>query len=254
MQRTYGLVAAGCAAFLLALLLGLPAGAAIRWLAPGSVQVMGAEGTVWHGSAHSVAVGGIRLSHVRWRLSALSLLTGRLSAEVETQLGDSAANGHVVVTLSGMFKCEPCRFYGTTASLRPLAPVLQNIDGHLGIELQNLAIRERWPTQAQGTVTLANVRLGLPGTSAVTGETASFVATVDENPVATDGVISAMVRDTAGPLELNAHLILTPPNNFGLQGRIKARANTSPDLANALTMLGQQNADGSTELSLSGSF
>lgn len=254
MRRTYGLVASGCAAFLLTLLVGLPAGAAIRWLAPGGWQVMGTAGTVWNGSAHSVAVGSIRLSDVNWRISALSLLAGRLSADVETQLGDGVAKGRVVMAMSGAINCEHCRFDGPTTSLRPFAHVLQGIDGRLTIELQNLAIRDRWPTRAQGQVTLANVRMGLPTTGAGASETASFVATVDENPVATDGAISALVRDTAGPFELNARLMLTPPNNFELVGRVKARANAGPEIANGLAILGQQNADGSIELSLSGSF
>jgi hypothetical protein len=53
---------------------------------------------------------------------------------------------------------------------------------------------------------------------------------------------------------MTARLTVTKPGNYEFSGRAKARPDASPDMVNALKVLGPKGSDGSTELAMSGSF
>jgi hypothetical protein len=253
MTRSGWLVAAGVSAFLVFLIGGIPA-AALRWLVPEPVRMSGTSGTLWRGSASSADVGKMHFAYTRWALSPLGLLLGRLGGDLETSIGEGKAAGAIVVTLGGDMRCTACRYEGPLASLRSAVPALRTLDGRISIEMAAFEISNKWPTRAVGSATLTNVPIGIYGQARRDGPVAALAATVTADPVPDSGLIDVAVQDSGGPLELSAQLSISPPGNYELSGRVKARPGAPPDLVNALNILGPRAADGSTEIALSGTF
>ncbi len=254
MKRTHGLLLAGVIAFMVTLVVRLPAAVAIGWFAPAALQVNGASGSVWNGSSRELTVSGLRLTDTQWTLSALDLFRGRLGAEIETRLGDGAMRGSVVLQPSGGIQCNACRFEGTAAALRPLIPSLRTVNGRIDMDLNRLEIEDRWPVRLIGVARLSSVTFDNMGPEVTGGEALAFKVDISADPVPDSGVIEALVSDSGGPLECNARALITPPGNFELKGRVKARPGATKEISAAVSSLGPGAADGSTELSISGSF
>lgn len=249
------LALAGAAAFLLTLIGNVPAGVALGALAGDRLQLTGPAGTLWNGRAAAVQAGGLRLGATSWDLSVLALLTGRLAADVTTRIGDGDLTGAVSVGLSGAMACTDCRYEGPLAGLRGVLPALRTLDGRATVEFTALELRDGWPTRAVGTAKLTRVPMTTPGAPPRAGApTADFEATVNADPVPADGLVEVAVQDAGGPVEFTARLAVTPPGNYEMSGRAKARPGAPADMTNALAVLGPRAADGSTELSMSGSF
>jgi len=254
-QRQHWLVAAGAGAFVATALLGLPAAVAVDWLAPEALQVTDVRGSLWKGSASTVQAGRLRLGPTTWTLSPLALLRGRVGGFVETRLADAQISGDLSVGSGTSIDCENCRYAGSLASLYGVAPALRNLSGSATIELASLAVRDGWPTEAIGTVRIAGVPITAPGVPPDPGApSGEFEATVNSKPVPEDGLIEFLIQDGGGPLELTGQLSLRPPGNYELAGRARARADAPPDIVNSLNFLGPKAADGSTEISMSGSL
>lgn len=255
MNRRAILIGAGGAAFLLALVAELPASAAVRWLAPEGLRVSGIAGTLWSGSAAGAEIGALRLGETKWTLFPPAALLGRASGTVATSIGDATFEGAVSWRGSGNFSCENCVYQGSLASLRPLIPALKALTGKASVELAALEIRDKWPTRLVGTAKLAEVPLSMQGRPAGPNPpAAAFDVSIGADPVPDGGVIEATIKDAGGPVEMTARLTMSPPGNYEIAGRAKARPEAPPDIVNALNMLGPKAADGSTEISMSGTF
>ncbi len=255
LSKTSVLVGAGSGAFLVTLLLGLPAAVAVDWFAPEGAQVSGATGTLWRGAATTVNVGTLRLGQTRWQLSPLALLRGRVGAALETRLGEAEFAGDLSFGAGGAIGCESCRFSGPLASLQAIAPALRGLSGKAELTFASLSIRDRWPVEAVGTLRFNEVPITAPGVPPGPGApTSSIEATVNAKPVPDDGLIELLIQDGGGPLELSGQIALRPPGTYEITGRAKARPQAPPDMVNALNFLGPKAADGSTEISMSGSI
>jgi len=244
------ITAAGLASFLVALVATVPANVAVRLLLPASVTASGVSGTAWNGSAVSVSSHSFHLSDARWQVVAAGLLKGRVAARLEATLGGAGAvSGTLSASIGGTLECRGCAYSGSVKDLQVLLPVVSQIDGKLDLELGLLRFRNGWPLSASATANLTGVTLG-PGT----GPAGNFIATVAAEPVPDDGRIEVDVADTGGPLEVAATLELTPPGNFLLSGRAKARPDAPQGISNALLGMGPRNPDGSSSISLAGTF
>ncbi|QOJ31551.1 MAG: type II secretion system protein N [Gammaproteobacteria bacterium] len=255
LAHRHWLVIAGGLAFLVFLLAGVPARVAVRWLAPPAVQFTDLSGTLWRGSVTNAVAGPLRLGPLSWDLSPLALLTGRVRLDIDARLGAGQARGRVDLGAGGRFACSRCSYEGPAASLRGLVPSLQGLAGQLRLDFTSIELRDRWPTRVVGTVALTDVPLRAPGSPPLPGvPTTSFNASVTADPVPEDGQIEAMLQDAGGPLQVTGRLVMTPPGNYQLDARIKARPDAPAQLVNALATLGPRGPDGSTDIGMSGSF
>jgi general secretion pathway protein N len=255
MQRSHWLIVTGAGAFLLFLLALLPARVALGWLLPETSRIAGAYGTLWTGSLAAAEIGTLRLGGTRWRLSPWALFTGRLAGDVETSIGEADAGGAVSIGVGGRLSCTGCRYEGPIAALRTLIPVAQTLGGNVRLDLQALDVREGWPRRIQATAALSGVPIVAAG--AVSGPQAprgDFEASVSADPVPEDGTLTVAVKDAGGPLRLEGALRVKPPGAYEFAGRAQARADAPPEFVNALSLLGPRGPDGSTEISVAGSF
>lgn len=248
------LAATGLIVFIVTLVAGIPASVAVGWFAPDAAGFSGTAGTIWRGSAHSIAIGGARLGETSWKLSPIALLRGRLAAKVRTSLGDGVAEGNLAVAITGSIACSACRYQGRIRNLQTLLPALAALDGRADIQFESFEMRDAWPSRVVATVTVHDVALGPPGDSTIESALAAFEAKVDADPVADNAPIEATIADIGGPVEVDGRLVLQPPGSFTFSGRARSRPGAPPAVVSALGVLGPRGSDGSTELSFSGSL
>lgn len=254
-SRQHWLVIAGGLAFLLFLVAGLPARLALRWLAPPSVQAADLSGTLWRGSMARATAGPVRLGSVSWKLSPLALLTGRIHVDIHGQIGAGQASGTIDFRSGGRLACSDCRYEGPAASLRSLAPSLQGLSGEMRLDITRIEVQNRWPTRAVATLAWNGVQLRTAAAPALAGgPTTNLKASIAADPVPADGRIEVLLQDGGGPLQLTGQATLTPPGNYQVNARIKAKPDAPAPLASALATLGPPGPDGSIDVGMSGSF
>lgn len=238
----------GLAAFLLALLIVLPA----SWVAaalPESVQCAAWSGSVWRGQCRDLALGNgdkvvMRLSTLRWRLRPAALLRMRLAAQFQSSWPQGETAGEVLLAPGG------------------------------GIQVRDMSGRSQldqrffgaMPAGWQGHVDLRDVALDWrAGIIGRIGGTLLISDLVDRRGTAlgsyriafTDSAtppFTGQLTDTGGPLELEAGLTLTADQSWTLEGRMRTRDRTNASLNNTLDMLSAADASGWRRLSLEGQF
>lgn len=238
----------GLAAFLLALIIVLPAawvGAAL----PSAVQCGAWSGSVWRGQCRDLALHDgqqvvMRLSTLQWRLKPAALLRLRLAAQFHSVWPQGQTSGDMAVAAGGGIQVRQMsghseldrRFFGAMPAGWHGRVQIRDFDldwrdgiiGRLGGELIVSDL-----VDGNGTA-LGGYRLAFPGSEVppFTGELA----------------------DTGGPLEVAAQLELTADQSWTLEGRMRTRDAGNDSLNRTLDMLSFADASGWRRLSAAGQF
>ena len=250
MQRK--LLYTGLAAFFLSLLLLIPASLLAPLLNKSGVVTSGIAGTVWSGSARSLAAGPLRFHQLRWQFAPWRLLRGELGAHIEAQLPEGFFAGNVSRSLGGRLLIHDIE---AAVPLRALSPGMASMTGNsqLGIRMQQLAWRDGWVETAIGTVQLSDVVLPIP---VLAGRTpaGNYIVSFDSESLAPGTPLTGKLADGGGPLEVGGVLNLSPPRNYELSATVKARDGAPAELVTILQSAGPRTAGGGREFSLAGSF
>ena len=244
----------GAAVYLVYLIATFPAQLALHWFAPEGVRAYSVEGPIWKGRAQALTAGSLTVGETSWDLNSGWLLTGTLSADVRTQLGDSLVRTTVSRSLFGgtvKFKSLQGIVYLADVPddlLRQLAAGVQSVEGQLGVSFARLHVTEGWPTDAAGSLDLVDLVLTTPFGSANVG---SFEAIFDGEPDES-GALVGRLGDTAGPLGLEGSLLLNPDRSYSLNALANAHPEAPADISNALALLGTADPTGGTRLEISG--
>ena len=87
-----------------------------------------------------------------------------------------------------------------------------------------------------------------------TGPKGNYAAEFDTETVPQDGRLTGAVSDDGGPVEVGGNIVLTPPGDYELQAKLKARPGAPADITSALSLAGPAGPDGRREVSLAGSL
>ncbi len=252
MSQRNTLIAAGSISFVLFLLLLPPARILATAAESMDIQLRGISGTLWHGQARSIRVQGLELRDTDWEIAPLSLLLGRLGMDFRSKLPGGFASGHLTLSIGGVLSISNLEL---AAAINPLAALagMPAAAGDLSARFEHLEVADGWFRSAVGIVRAGNYPL-LPATASKPAVTAGFEVVFDTDELADDRVLRGLVQDLDGPFEVSAELILTPPANYELNGRIAARPGTPARLSQALQLLGPASPQGGYEFSLAGSL
>jgi len=249
-RRNY-LVATGVCCFLFFVLINVPARVIGSLLPADTVTIAGTSGTLWGGSAQTVQVAGIQLREVQWDLHALPLLIGRVSLNLDAKWSNGFVRGDVAAGLGGSLSLRNVEVTGS------LAPILGRLNlpaagGEIALDLQVAKLDDLWPTQLIGTLRVGRVPLSMIGVSG--GVMGNYTLEFDVTEVGDDGAIPGVLTDGGGPLEILGELRLTPPTNYTIDARIKARPEAPAELAQGLMLAGPKLPDGSHSFQMTGSL
>ena len=249
MKRALGYGLLGLAAFLLFLLLRVPAnlvtGQVGTRLSDFSVQDV--EGTATEGTMLGARWRGARIERLTWRWRPLALLTGRLEFSLQVDDPEIKLTGNAALGLN-----RKVRFRDLTGRL-PLAR-LGSLTGAASPPLQGIAeftLRELdvnaagRPLAAYGVVQLLNLRTTL-GQPLNVGD---FVVQLDS--AGAEG-IQGTIKDDKGPLALAGTLSLSPDGRYRFDGQAGIRDAGNQALRQALNLLGPPGGDGRWTLKFSG--
>lgn len=238
----------GLAAFALALIVVLPA----RWMGsvlPEGVQCDQWSGSVWRGQCSGLTLSDsgkvvMKLASLRWKLRPLALLGLKVSADFRSSWANGQATGRVAVGAGGTIQLrdmvastvlDPSALGALPAGWRGRAELAGGeFDWHGGtlgrlggvLEVSEL-------TDRRGT-SLGGYRLELPA-----GSTPPF---------------TGQLRDTGGPVQVEAQFQLAADRNWSLEGRMRQRDAGDLRLSRQLDMLGSADATGWRRLSAAGDF
>lgn len=250
MSQRNVLMAAGVGCFVVFVLALAPARLMTTLVPSQMATISDTSGTLWNGTAQSVSVAGLQLREVKWDLHALALLLGRLSLTLDAKWGDGYVQGDAAIGLTGSLRLRDVRIAG------PLGPVMQRMnlrgDGELAADFAALDVADQWPTRVIGTVRVGRVPLNVLGVAGTA--TGNYRLEFDIEEVTDDGAIPGVLSDGGGPLEILGELRLTPPRNYTVQARVKARPDAPSDLVTGLMLVGPKQPDGSHEFLMSGSL
>ena len=238
----------GIAAFLLALLVVLPA----RWvggLLPSSAQCAEWSGTIWRGQCGqlTVQVPGqtpVTLESAGWKLHPLTLLRGRLMADVTIVDARGDATGRIEVTRDELLIL---RGVSAHAQLDPQFPGGLPAGWRGRMEMQGLDLDWQANTlrRLQGEFSFVDLR------DERGHDIGSFHASF---PEAAAPPFKGQITDMGGPLELRAMLELTTERNWSLNGTIAVRGGDDTGFRRYLEALGAPDASGRYPLSATGTF
>jgi len=246
------LIVAGCASFILFLLL-FPSARILATIGNArGVQFSGLSGTFWHGGARTIRWHSLSLGRTGWNITPMALLTGRLSGDIHAELPGGFANGHLVLKAGGGLSITHLE---VAAAIQPFAAALglPAMSGDLSSRFSRLEVADGWLRRATGAVSVDHYLL-LPGGGSRAPVTAGFEVVFDTDRVGDDGTLHAKVHDLDGPFAIDATLILSPPANYVLKGRVTGRPGAPASLVSGLKLLGPASTRGGYEFSLAGSL
>jgi len=230
--------------FVVTLLVRWPA-RALTPLLPAGISCDGAAGTVWHGSCARVHGGHTTLADVSWTLHPAALLRLRLSADVAS--ADPRASGRARVQLSRGGELQISALSAQLPLQGGLSLLPRGLSGTLLFALARAQLRHGELTELTGSVRVLQLR-----SASQSAELGSFE--LQFPPAAKGAAIQGQLRDLGGPLSLSGQLRLTRGNSYELSGSVAARGDASPQLVQALQLLGPPDTQGRRTFSLAGSL
>ncbi len=238
----------GLAAFLLALIIVLPA----SWIAgflPPQLHCAAWSGSVWRGQCSGLAVQQagaepLQIERLHWKLQPAALLRLSLRATFDLRTSQGTASGQVELGRNGRMALQDVSVAAQFD--RRLATMLAA--GWTGqLEGQHLVMR------VQG-----NVLQALSGELALhdfnDGRGGSFGSYRLQFPPVEAPPFAGALQDTGGPLEVTASLTISADRRWRLEGLVAARPGADRGLQTRLDYLGAPDANGRRRLAAEGSF
>lgn len=247
MRRPWLLAALGIAAFLLILAATLPASLLLRFAPPGFAAT-GLAGSVWRGSAESIAFRGRPLGALRWDCQVLRLLTGRLAYGLTLERPDGRASLVAAAGIGGVLElADVAASLPVAAFAGFVAPPGWN--GALEIDVPRALLQDGWPVSAAGTAIVRSLRA--PGERGL--DIGSFELTLGEGKVGTDA-LSGRLRDLGGPLQVRGSLSLKHDRTYLLEGDVAPGPGADERVFRTLSFLGAPDSAGRRPFAIEGSL
>jgi general secretion pathway protein N len=253
-RRPWWLVAVGLLAVLAIAVATLPASLLERRLAAAGVSAGSMSGTIWNGAASGLAWRTAPIGDLRWTVSPLGLLGGRVAGDLDLVGAVGTLRGRYAVSFSGALSLEGATLDVPVESLSALPLGMpRGWRGRVSGRLDELVVANGWPTSLRGELDMDGL-VAPPPRSASIG---SYHVVIPD-PQATggigDGGLSARVVDKEGPFSFDGRFTLERDRSFLLDGTLAPRGSTPPELARSLEFLGPADANGRRPVSVSGTL
>jgi hypothetical protein len=242
-MRAPAIGALGIAAYLVFLAATVPASFVAARIAGPNLEVTGARGTLWKGSARALLrtpQGPIPLERVDWRFRPLRLAAGRLAFDVEAATKGIEARARLERGLSATeLRDLEARGEATLLSLfAPLAATWQP-QGAITVTAPSLA----WDgaeLRGEGRAEWRGAALALSQVRPLGSYRAEFKGA--------GGPAKVILTTIEGPLRLAGDGTLTSQGRFAFSGEARGEGMAAASLEPLLDLIGPRRADGSRAL------
>ncbi len=245
------LLIAAALVFVCGLVLHTPAAVIYGWTHsdPATpLRLYGVEGTLVSGRAAQVAHSSQPLlAGLRWTLKPWSLLLGRASYQLTADGPPLLLDGIVASGLGGTrigdLKASGDLRAVAAAAGQPFVPV----SGQVGVDLQRLRLRDRWPSEAEGQLRVIGLKWALAREPVALGDYAADVRT-------DNGELVALISTLAGVVDVNGDARLKPDRSYELTLQLRPRPEAPAMVTNLLRSIGAPDAQGYYRLRRNGSM
>lgn len=239
------LIAAGVAALAVGLVATFPARIAYQWFAPDEIDLSGISGSVWKGSAAQGSAAGLFLSDLTWRFRPSSLFGLKAGYAVAARLPSGFLESDVAVGAGNRVRFDNLAAVIPLASLQSLPPAA-GIGGEMNLQFNRLVVIDGLPTEADGTVAISALVLRALSPTAL-GDYRVILQTNDE-------VISGIVEDVSGALDVNGSATLNRDRTYSFVGQVAPTESAPAAVVDQLRFLGSPDAQGRREFRFEGSL
>lgn len=246
-MRKGPLIAVAIAAFLLTLVLFLPA-TLIAGRLPPNVATGTLSGTLWNGGADAVTVSGRLLGAARWKVLPLQIFRGRLTVDAELVRPDGVARGRCALGLGGVVELSNLEAHWPIGAL-PVRALPPGWSGDIQVTAPTLQLDGGALTAAAGAIDVLNVREPPPNGVAI----GSYRLTFDDNSRQGDKLVGQL-EDLEGPMEVSGTLTLGTDRSYVIDGLVAARAGAPSGMVERLRYLGSPDAQGRRPFSVAGTY
>lgn len=224
-RRVAILLGAGLLGALAGLVAHLPAGHAVAMMAPADIAARGVAGTVWRGSARRVDYGGpVAITALRWRVSALGLLTGTLAVDAGFDVAGGHADADVTVARGDGIRIRDATFRGAAAGMAPLLPALAvALEGEVIARIDGGRWTGERPADVQARILWERARIRAPASVAL----GDVVAEIRPRP---DGGHRMTVENRDGALAVDGGGDADADGRYRLQLRLRPGPEVSAEV------------------------
>lgn len=241
------LLAAGLAAFLIFLVVLVPATLLLRWL-PAGVTAAGLDGTIWSGRARSVNVQGRNIGAATWSCRPWRLVLLEWSCHLQVRPPD----GELAVDLSGDFSGElRGKDFAGSLPISQLAGIgaPAGWTGRLQLDLGQLRLDSKLRLEADGRLFVRNLKA--PGPDGA--ELGDFELLIGEGVVGTE-TLTGRLRDLGGPLRVRGTIVLKDDHSYLMTGEVAPGPGAGAAIFNTLAFLGPPDALGRRPFTVEGTL
>ena len=239
----------GLAAYFLFLIATFPAEIALGLALRGQtdIGVSNVEGTLWSGSAGTIATRKASVGPVVWDWRPTAVLLGRLEYDTFFQLAGGGGEARVGRGLfDGLYlKALEGNLNGAQLTQWVAVPGTQ-LGGSILVDLPRAEFSDGTVTGLEGSIVWENASIIAPVELAL--------GTLQVELSEQDGQLIGTVSDRGGPIAVSGAVALHNGNRYGLNAKIKPRADADPALQDALGLLGQPDRAGNYAISYSGTL
>lgn len=227
-------VAIGVVLLLAVLISAVPASLASRML-PSSVHATDFSGSIWHGAAGKISVNGHDAGALEWHLHPAALLQLRAGLELNWALGNFSLAAHGEVGPHG-FSADRISGGGALEDLVTLTG-LSGWHGTISVSTLQLTTDFARLKTFSGDIGVLDLHAASIGDDASLG---GYTLHFDTAAADADGVVTGLISDSGGPLQVHAALRLTPQTHVvTLTGTAIERESATPALRRSMESLAQ---------------
>lgn len=246
-MRVRSIVLLALGAFLVTVVVKFPADVVFAHLNTEPLLINNPGGTVWRGDARSAGVRNVpnRLDAVRWTLNPLTLISGKLGADVEFDILGGNGNATVARAFNGDVFVNDAEIRIDAQAIEALFPApLVQLGGRLELILEDGHFNPQHPESIRGRLIWSDAQLRDP-VSAAFG-----VVTLNVTPNTAGH--TAVLKNQGGVLALSGQVEIDKQGAYRADIRLQPLQNAPADLDSTLSLLGQKGSDGSYRLRQSG--
>lgn len=246
-SRIVILCLAAAAAFVVSLLVVMPASVMGYFLPPG-ITVGTLTGSVWNGSTDNLVIGERSLGALQWKLHPLHLFRGRLALDAELNSAQGRISGWYSFGLGGNVDAQNVEMRWPLAAL-PFGAIPPGWDAQLNAKLRKLSLQGGRLKQVLGVFEAHNLQQPPPDAVAI----GSYRLTFDESS-RQEGKLVGRLQDTEGPMQVSGSLTLDDNREFTLEGLVAPRSNAPASIVRTLQFLGEPDVSGQRPFSVAGNY
>ncbi len=241
------IITTGIVVYMYGLMANLPAALAYQWAQPflKGIALERVSGTLWSGQAEQIMIPNmpqpLHLPKTTWHINPVALLTGKVSAHVQTGSLSSHLESHGLIILSpeGLtltdFQAETSAAWLTSFLSHPM--MVGDLSANISLSVDKLRVQDKQCQSLAGTITITQGQFTSPVGDFDLGTSKISLSCQGQQ-------LMAMVRQSSPELTTKASFSLSTAGRYRIKGVVSQNSNTNHQLQQGLKMLGKPDAEG----------